>query len=177
MAPIQPVPPCHGSGCFFAPPRNLGHCPAPKFGAYFGCLVTKNLKAPKWNWLILDPMGALEYTLQLQHVCMFILQDLFQQSLFILQRNCCVVFTRQTEFFIRQYTFCHCVIYIYSIPWQFRAPENFIPRHFILILNFSPYIFQIYRFKPSFSSFTCHSFYLQDEILYTLNGDEKVRMK
>ena len=34
-------------------------CPAPKFGAYFGCLVTKNLKAPKWHWLILDPMGAL----------------------------------------------------------------------------------------------------------------------
>ena len=24
----------------------LFFCPAPKFGAYFGCLVTKNLKAP-----------------------------------------------------------------------------------------------------------------------------------
>ena len=34
-------------------------CPAPKFGAYFECLVTKYLKAPKWHWLILDPMGAL----------------------------------------------------------------------------------------------------------------------
>ena len=37
----------------------LFFCPAPKFRAYFGCLVTKNLKAPKWHWLILDPMGAL----------------------------------------------------------------------------------------------------------------------
>ena len=35
-------------------------CPAPKFGVYFGCLVKKNLKALKWHWLILDPMGALE---------------------------------------------------------------------------------------------------------------------
>ena len=23
VAPILPVPPCHGTGCFFAPPRNL----------------------------------------------------------------------------------------------------------------------------------------------------------
>ena len=36
----------------------LFFCPAPKFGAYFGWLVTKNLKAPK---LILDLMGALVY--------------------------------------------------------------------------------------------------------------------
>ena len=37
----------------------LCFCPAPKFGVYFGCLIKKNLKGPKWHWLILDPMGAL----------------------------------------------------------------------------------------------------------------------
>ena len=37
----------------------LFFCPAPKIRVKFGCLVTKSLKAPKWHWLILAPMGAL----------------------------------------------------------------------------------------------------------------------
>ena len=39
----------------------LCFCPTPKFGVYFGCLIKKNLKGPKWHWLILNPMGALVY--------------------------------------------------------------------------------------------------------------------
>ena len=37
----------------------LFFCPAPKIRVKFGCPVTKSLKAPKWHWLILAPMGAL----------------------------------------------------------------------------------------------------------------------
>ena len=39
----------------------LFFCPAPKFVGIFRMPGNKkNLKAPKWHWLILDPMGALE---------------------------------------------------------------------------------------------------------------------
>ena len=55
----------------------LFFCPAPKFGAYFGCLVTKNLKALKWHWLILDPMGALGHKYDLG-TYNFFLHDLAQ---------------------------------------------------------------------------------------------------
>ena len=37
----------------------LFFCPAPKIRVKFGCPVTKSLKAPKWHWLIVVPMGAL----------------------------------------------------------------------------------------------------------------------
>ena len=41
----------------------LFYCPAPKFRAYFGCPVTKSIKTPKWHWMILAPMGALDYVI------------------------------------------------------------------------------------------------------------------
>ena len=57
------------------PQHWLFFCPAPKFGAYFGCLVTKNLKAPKWHWLILDPMGALDHSCPGKKKTTFILNN------------------------------------------------------------------------------------------------------
>ena len=44
--------PCHNTGCFL---------PCPKVRAYFGHPGTKCLEFPKWHWLILAPMGALDY--------------------------------------------------------------------------------------------------------------------
>ena len=60
--------PCHGTGCFL---------PCPKVRAYFGHPGTKCLEFPKWHWLILAPMGALDYE--------------YWAGLFVRFEFCCVV--------------------------------------------------------------------------------------
>ena len=50
-------------------PSSQCHCamalvvflPRPEIWGIFWVSSNKNLKAPKWHWLILDPMGALEH--------------------------------------------------------------------------------------------------------------------
>ena len=60
--------PCHNTGCFL---------PCPKVRAYFGHPGTKCLEFPKWHWLILAPMGALDYE--------------YWAGLFVRFEFCCVV--------------------------------------------------------------------------------------
>ena len=50
------MPPCHGTGWFFAPPRKSIHMlGSPKKDPL------NPLESPKWHWLFLSPIGANAY--------------------------------------------------------------------------------------------------------------------
>ena len=65
------MPPCHGTGCFFAWPRSYAT-------KSLGFIIPKNIlpksfEASKWHWLILAPIGALVY------ICSYLLPFLVQR--------------------------------------------------------------------------------------------------